>query len=99
MIALVVGCMIYGYTYQRDHQPSHDGENIKASRPHVTVTVSRDTSDAPIQELAHDGHHVGYVTKDMTDEIRENAILPCQCYCYIGNNDGTFYSDCYILCK
>ena len=50
-----------------------------------------------IKVLAADGHHVGYVPKDMTSEIRENATLPCQCFCYIGENDGVYFSDCYIL--
>ena len=50
-----------------------------------------------IKVLAADGHHVGYVPKDMTDEIRDNATLPCQCFCYIGENDGVYFSDCYIL--
>ena len=50
-----------------------------------------------IKVLAADGHHVGYVPKDMTSEIRDNATLPCQCFCYIGENDGVYFSDCYIL--
>lgn len=50
-----------------------------------------------IKVLAPDGHHVGYVPKDMTSEIRDNATLPCQCFCYIGENDGVYFSDCYIL--
>ena len=50
-----------------------------------------------IKVLAPDGHHVGYVPKDMTSEIRDNATLPCPCFCYIGENDGVYFSDCYIL--
>lgn len=49
-----------------------------------------------IKVLANDGHHVGYVPKDMTSEIRNNATLPCACFCYIGENDGTYFSYCYI---
>lgn len=49
-----------------------------------------------IKILAPDGHHVGYVPKDMTGEIRENTTLPCPCFCYIGKNDGTYFSDCFI---
>lgn len=53
-----------------------------------------------IKVLAHDGHHVGYVPKDMTEGVREVATLPCACYIYIGayqNEDGMhFYSCCYI---
>jgi hypothetical protein len=50
-----------------------------------------------IKVLAADGHHVGYVPKDMTSEIRDNATLPCQCFCYIGENDGVYFSECYII--
>ncbi len=50
-----------------------------------------------IKVLAADGHHVGYVPKDMTKEVRDNAQLPCPCFCYIGENDGVYFSDCYIL--
>lgn len=49
-----------------------------------------------IKILAEDGHHVGYVSKDMTASIREFTTLPCTCYFYIGNNSGTYYSDAYI---
>ena len=28
--------------------------------------------------------------------IRDNATLPCPCFCYIGENDCTYFSDCYI---
>ena len=50
-----------------------------------------------IEVLAPDGHHVGYVPKNMTSTIRKNATLPCPCYCYIGMNDSTLFSDCYII--
>ena len=49
-----------------------------------------------IKIVAGDGHHVGYVPKDMTAEIRRHASLPCKCYFYIGENDYTYFSDCYI---
>lgn len=52
-----------------------------------------------IKVLAPDGHHVGYVPADMTSEIRNEATLPCSCFCYIGCNNGTYFSDCYILRK
>ena len=50
-----------------------------------------------IEVLAPDGHHVGYVPKNMTSTIRRNATLPCPCYCYIGMNGSTLFSDCYII--
>ena len=52
-----------------------------------------------IKVLAPDGHHVGYVPKDMTAEVRKNSSLRCPCFCYIGSNNGTYFSDCYILQK
>ena len=52
-----------------------------------------------IKVLAHDGHHVGYVPKDQTKYVREFTTLPCPCYIYIGNNDGLYFSDCYVTRK
>ena len=49
-----------------------------------------------IKILAEDGHHVGYVPKDMTSEVRKHTKLPCKCFFYIGENYGSYYSDCYI---
>lgn len=49
-----------------------------------------------IKILSEDGHHVGYVPKDMTSEVRKYSQIPCQCFFYIGENDGTYFSDCYI---
>lgn len=49
-----------------------------------------------IKILAEDGHHVGYVPKDMTAEVRKHTSPPCKCFFYIGENDGTYFSECYI---
>ena len=49
-----------------------------------------------IKILAEDGHHVGYVPKDMTAEVRKSTTLPSTCYFFIGENDGTYFSDAYI---
>ena len=49
-----------------------------------------------IKILAEDGHHVGYIPKDMTAEVRKSTTLPSTCYFYIGENDGTYFSDAYI---
>ena len=63
-----------------------------------TLEAEPDNAYAPnaIKVLAVDGHHVGYVPKDMTADVRKYATLPCPCFCYIGENDGTYFSDCYI---
>lgn len=50
-----------------------------------------------IEVLAPDGHHVGYVPKNMTSTIRRYATLPCPCYCYIGMNGSNLFSYCYIV--
>lgn len=49
-----------------------------------------------IKVLAPDGHHLGYVPADMTSEIRNEGNLPCPCFCYIGCNNGNYFSYCYI---
>ena len=66
-----------------------------------TLEAEPDNSYDPnaIKVLAVDGHHVGYVPKDMTADVRKYATLPCPCFCYIGENDGTYFSDCYITIR
>lgn len=166
LIILVVGCIIYGHTYQQNHpqpqQNSRSNKSIKPTIPHIAVTINPDRDQvAPIRELqyfcikekgyhvtvwpkdhdqfdivefniagmshrdniddyigefvgtlesepanpydsnaikvlAADGHHVGYVPMNTTAEIRKHFTLPCSCFCYIGNNDGIYFSDCYI---
>lgn len=49
-----------------------------------------------IKILAEDGHHVGYVPQGMTAAVRKLTSLPCQCYFYIGSNNGTYFSASYI---
>ena len=53
-----------------------------------------------IKILAYDGHHLGYVPKDMTSEVRKVTTLPCRCYCFIlkrHTSEGEMYlTDCYI---
>jgi hypothetical protein len=77
----------------RDNIDDYLGECVGTLEPEPTNEYDPNA----IKVLAADGHHVGYVPKDMTDEIRDNVTLPCQCYCYIGENDGVYFSDCYIL--
>lgn len=49
-----------------------------------------------IKILANNGDRIGYVPKDRTDEVRNFTSLPCTCFCYIGEHDGTYFTDCYI---
>lgn len=50
-----------------------------------------------IKVLAADGHHLGYVPRDFIFDVRKFTTLPCKCYVYIGENDGVYFSDCYII--
>lgn len=79
----------------RDNIDDYIGEFVGTLEPEPTNNYDRNA----IKILAPDGHHVGYVPKYMTAEIRKAATLPCSCYCYIGNNNDTYFSDCYILRK
>jgi hypothetical protein len=90
----VVEFNIAGLSY-RDNIDNYLGEFVGTLEAEPTNAYDSNA----IKVLAADGHHVGYVPKDMTAEVRNNFTLPCSCYCYIGNNNGTYYSDCYILCK
>jgi len=90
-IGEVLEFTIAGMSY-RDDIDDYLGE-------HVGTLESEPTNEYDpnaIKILAEDGHHVGYVPKDMTSEIRNSATLPCTCYFYIGENAGTYFSDCYI---
>ena len=49
-----------------------------------------------IKILAGDKHHLGYVPRDYIFDVRKFTTFPCKCYVYIGENDGVYYSDCYI---
>ena len=49
-----------------------------------------------IKVLTADGHHVGYVPRDYIFDVRKFTTLPCKCYVYIGENEGIYFSDCYI---
>ena len=76
----------------RDNIDEYLGEHVGTLEPEPTNPYDPNA----IKILANDGHHVGYVPKDMTAEVRAFTQLPCKCYCYIGINNGTYYSCCYI---
>ena len=78
--------------YHCDHIADYLGEHVGTLEAEPTNPYDANA----IQILAEDGHPVGYVPKDMTEEIRRESQLPCPCYFYIGNNNGTYYSDAYI---
>ena len=90
-IGEVLEFTIAGMSY-RDNIDDYIGEHVGTLEPEPTNPYDSNA----IKILAEDGHHVGYVPKDMTAEVRKSATLPSTCYFYIGENDGTYFSDCYI---
>ena len=76
-----------------EHVDDHLGEFIANLVPEPTNPYDTNA----IEVVTGNGHRVGYVPKDMTQDVREFVEkLPCQCYCYIGINNGTYFTDCYI---
>ena len=90
-IGEVLEFTIAGMSY-RDNIDDFLGEHVGT----LEAEPTNEYDPNAIKILAEDGHHVGYVPKDMTSEIRNSATLPCTCYFYIGENAGTYFSDCYI---
>ena len=79
----------------RDNIDNYLGESVG-----MLVAEPDNPYDAnAIKVLAADGHHVGYVPRDITAEVRKESELPCVCWFYIGCNDGTYFSECFMLRK
>lgn len=75
-----------------EHVSEHLGEFVATLEPEPTNPYDPNA----IRIVTSEGHRVGYIPRNMTDRIRDFATLPCPCYCYIGTNDGIYFSDCYI---
>ena len=75
-----------------EHVDEHLGEFVATLVPDPTNPYDFNA----IKIMTENGHRVGYVPRDTTATIRDFTTLPCSCYCYIGNNDGIYFSDCYI---
>ena len=75
-----------------EHIDEHLGEFMATLVPDPTNPYDANA----IKIMTDNGHRVGFVPRDMTATIRDFTLLPCQCYCYIGNNNGIYFSDCYI---
>lgn len=75
-----------------EHINDHLGEFVATLVPDPTNPYDANA----IKIMTDNGHRVGYVPRDTTSDIRNFYALPCSCYCYIGNNDGIYFSDCYI---
>jgi hypothetical protein len=75
-----------------EHVDDHLGEFIANLIPEPINPYDANA----IKIVTSNGHRIGYVPKSMTQDVRDFAKLPCKCYCYIGTNDGMYFSDCYI---
>ena len=76
------------------------GERIDEHLGEFAATLEPDSTNPydhnAIKIVTREGHRVGYVPKDQTAYVRDFTSLPCRCYCYIGTNDGIYFTDCYI---
>ena len=75
-----------------EHIDDHLGEFAATLKPDPTNPYDQNA----IKIVTSEGHRVGYVPKDQTTYVRDFTTLPCLCYCYIGTNNGMYYTDCYI---
>ena len=79
------------------------GEHIDDHLGEFVVTLEPDPANPhdanAIKILARNGDRIGYVPKDITGNVRAFTQLPCKCYCYIGERNGIYFSDCYITRK
>lgn len=75
-----------------DHINKHLGEFVANLVPDPTNPYDANA----IKIMTDNGHRVGFVPRETTATIRSFTTLPRKCYCYIGNNDGVYFSDCYI---
>jgi hypothetical protein len=82
---------IAGITHS-EHVDEYIGEFAATLEPDPTNPYDQNA----IKIVTTEGHRVGYVPKDQTADVRNFTTLPCRCYCYIGTNDGFYFTDCYI---
>lgn len=78
-----------------EHIDDHLGEFVATLEPDPANSYDAQA----IKILARNGDRVGYVPKDITSNVRAFTQLPCKCYCYIGERNGIYFSDCYITRK
>lgn len=78
-----------------EHIDDHLGEFVATLEPDPANPYDAQA----IKILARNSDRVGYVPRDTTAVIRDFTSLPCSCYCYIGERNGIYFSDCYITRK
>lgn len=76
-----------------EHVNEHLGEFIAALVADPTNPYDLNA----IKIITREGHRIGYVPRNTTTDIHSFTTLPCACYCYIGINNNTYYTDCYII--
>lgn len=85
---------IAGITHYKATAMKHLGESL------AILAAEPDNPYDPnaIRILTSDWQLLGYVPRDMTDEIRRHTSLSCPCFIYIGYrpDEDTFFTDAYI---
>lgn len=85
---------IAGITHYKATAMKHIGESL------AILAEEPDNPYDPnaIRILTSDWQLLGYVPRDMTDEIRRHTSLSCPCFVYIGYrpDEDTFFTDAYI---
>ena len=75
----------------------HVNENLGEFIAALVADPTNPYDSNAIKIITREGHRLGYVPRDTTTDIRSFATLPCTCYCYIGINNNTYFTDCYII--
>jgi hypothetical protein len=75
-----------------EHVNEHLGEFVATLEPDPANPYDANA----IKILARNGDRIGFVPKEMTNEVRNFTNMPCKCYCFVGENNGIYYSYCYI---
>lgn len=80
-----------------EHVDEHIGEFVAMLIPEPSNMYDENA----IQIITREGHRIGYVPRDLTDDIRLYVKLPYACFCYIGTfMDGArkcYFSCCYLV--
>ena len=85
---------IAGITHHADVAMKHLGESM------AVLAEEPDNPYDPnaIRIMTSNWQLLGYVPRDMTEEVRRHTKLSCPCFVYIGyrEEDDIFYTDAYI---
>lgn len=88
---------IAGISHYKSTAMKHLGESL------AVLAAEPDNPYDPnaIRILTSDWQLLGYVPRDMTEEIRRHTSLSCPCFIFIGYrpDKDTFFTDAYIECS